>query len=326
MLRILAFALLFAAAAHAQIWPETWHGSKRTSVQTLTPEDAMLWVEYGGEAMEKAVYDGPVGKFTAFAWRLKDATSALAWYQANRPENCTPVRGAVAACTTPGAVIRERRNYVLRFDGWRPLDKEIEELDSKLPRMRNGGGLPVLAGYLPEKDRVRNSERYVLGVHSLNKFVPWFPAALASLEDGAEAQSGKLALGGTQSDYVVFHFHTPQFARAKAKEFEKQPGWLVKRSGPLVAVMPGSAPKNVSEAILASLEWKAEAIWNEPGSPPRMPNVGGMLVAIFELTGVLLVSCVGGGFAFALLWIYLRQRRIRLDGSDQTITVIQLRD
>jgi len=324
MLRILTIVLVTAGLAPAQIWPEAWHGSKRVSVEVLAADDQMLWVEYGGEASQKATYEGPVGKFTAAAWRLKDSTSALAWYEANRPAGCTPLRGALASCTTPGAQVMAHQNYVLRFEGWRPLEKELVELDGKLPRLRSGGGQPLLPGYLPEKGRVRNSERYVLGVHSLSKFLPWFPAVLAGLEDGAEAQTGKLDVGGVETDYAVFYFHTPQLARVKAQEFEKQTGWLVRRSGPLVAVMPGTAERKASEAILASLEWKAEAVWNEAGSPPPMPDVGGMIMAILELAGVLLVACLGGGILFASLWVYLRRRQH--DDLTGTITVIQLRD
>ena len=49
------------------------------------------------------------------------------------------------------------------------------------------------------------------------------------------------------------------------------------------------------------------------------------MMAIFELTGVLLVCCVGGGIVLAGLWFLARQRRVRLHGSDETITLIDLR-
>jgi hypothetical protein len=49
-----------------------------------------------------------------------------------------------------------------------------------------------------------------------------------------------------------------------------------------------------------------------------------MLIAIFELTGILLVSCILGGVLFAALWIYLRRRQQRIDGSEATITILDL--
>lgn len=324
MLRSLILVAATAAAASAQIWPDQWHGSTRAKAAPASIEDRMLWVEAAGEAAETAVYDGPVGKFSATAWRLRDATSALAWYQANRPANCIPARDSYTLCTTPGAQVQVLKNYVLRFEGWRPLAREMQELEAVLPRLRSGGGLPLLPGYLPEQGRVRGSERYVLGLHSLQTVLPSFPPTLAGFEDGAEAQYGKIRFGASELDVAIFYFHTPQLARVKAAEFEKQAGWAVKRSGPLVALIPGQAPAGAARAILGPLEWKAEVVRNTPGSLPKMPNVAGMLVAIFELTGVLLVVCLGGGLLFAGAWVYLRRRRIRLDGRDQEMTVLQL--
>ena len=324
MLRSLILLAALAGAATAQIWPENWHGSRRTKAAPAPVEDRMLWVEAAGEAAEGAVYDGPVGKFSAAAWRLRDATSALTWYQANRPPNCTPGRNSFTLCTTPGVQMQVLENYVLRFEGWRPVAKEMQELEAQLPRLRSGGGLPLLPGYLPERGRVRGSERYVLGIHSLQTVLPSFPATLAGFEDGAEAQYGKIRAGASELDYIVFYFHTPQLARQKLSEFEKQPGWLLKRSGPLVGIIPGGAPVKGAEAILGPLEWKAEIVMNQPTTLPKMPNVAGMLVAIFELTGVLLVVCLGGGILFASFWVYLRRRRFRLAGTDDEMTVLQL--
>jgi hypothetical protein len=326
-----ATILLLAAAAgtcaSAQIWPEAWHGSARGKVQPVPADDPMLWVEYGGDASEQAAYNGPVGKFQATAWRLKDATSALAWYQAVRPATCAGVPNLPLICTTSGSQYIAHDNYVLRFDGWRPLDQELNELFTKLPRMRSGGGLPNLPGYLPEKNRIRNSERYIVGLHSLEKFAPGIPAALVGFEDGTEAQMGRFqAPGGGELSVLVFDYHTPQLAMLRAREFEKQGGWTVQRTGPYISVVPGGAEPKVASAILGKSEWNAQFTWNTPGKLPKMPNVGGMLVAIFELTGVLLVVCLGGGILFACLWVFLRHRRIRLDGGDEAITIIHLHD
>ena len=324
MSRFLALLALFTGIASAQIWPEQWYGSTRSKVGPAPVEDTMLWADYSGDSAERAVYNGPAGKFSAQAWRLKDATGALAWYQAIRPANCTTMRDTWTVCTTPGAQVLAHENYVLWFEGWRPLAKEMAELYTKLPRLRTGGGLPLLPGYLPEKGRVRNSERYVMGLRSLEQFLPAVPASIAGIEDGAEAQVGTFRMASGEAQVAVFSFITPQLATAKVRELEKVAGLAVKRSGPLVGVVSGFTDRKAAEAILAPLEWKAVFIWNQSTTLPKMPDVGGMLVAIFELTGFLLVVCVGGGMLFAFGWVYLRKRRTLLDGTDPAITVLQL--
>mgnify|MGYP005833043701 CR=1 FL=1 len=324
MLRRLILLLAAAGAAQAGIWPETWHGSRRAKAAAVTPPDPALWAEYGGEEAERAIYDGPVGRFAGTAWRLQDATGALAWYQANRPDKCAPVRDSLTSCVTPGGLMLARLNYVFLFEGWRPLPKELEELYAQAPAMRSGGGLPHLPGYLPEKGLVRNSERYLLGVHSLAKFLPWLPAAVAGFEDGAEAQAGRLDLGSAVADYVIFYYHTPQLARIKESEFRKQPGWLVKRSYVLLAVFPPGVPETQAKAVLDALEWRAEVIRNEATAPPPMPDVFGLLIGIFKLTGVLLLICLGGGSVFAFFVALARRRRVRMYGNDDPYTVIRL--
>ncbi len=131
------FALL---PLSAQIWPDPWQGSKREKVEAVVPKEPQLWAEFGGEAAERAVYNGPVGKFEATAYRMQDATGALSLYQAIRPENAVPVRGAATVATTPGSQVMAHQNYVFVFEGWRPLDAEMAELYKSLPRMRAGGG------------------------------------------------------------------------------------------------------------------------------------------------------------------------------------------
>jgi len=325
MLRRLILSAALSAVAWAGIFPETWFGSRRLRTEAVQPEDPMLWAEYGGEAAERAIYDGPVGRFAATAWRLQDATGALAWYQASRPPKCTPaVRDSLTTCVTPGGSMLVRLNYVFFFEGWRPLPKQLEELFRQTPAMRSGGGLPHLPGYLPEKGLVRNSERYLLGVHSLQKFLPWVSSSLVGFEEGAEVQAAKLELGASATDYAIFYYHTPQLARLKEAEFRKQPGWLVKRSYVLVAVFPPGVPETAAKAILDALEWKAEVIRNEATAPPPPPDVFGLLVGIFKLTGVLLLVCVGGGAIFAVFAAIARRRRIRMYGNDDPYTVIRL--
>lgn len=321
--RLIVFSSLCAAAS-AAIWPDAWHGSRKLKSSPVELEDTQLWAEYGGEAAERALYDGPVGRFAATAWRFQDATGALAWYQASRPPKCTPVRDSITSCVTPGGAMHVRLNYVLLFEGWRPLPRELEEFFRLAPAVRSGGGISYLPGYLPEKTLVRNSERYLLGVHSLQKFLPWVPPSIVGFEDGAEVQTGKLELGSSTADYAIFYYHTPQLARIKEAEFRKQPGWLVKRSYVLVGVFPPGVPESAAKTVLDALEWKAEVIRNEATAPPPMPDVFGLLMGIAKLIGLLLLFCIGGGSIFAISAAIARRRRIRMYGNDDHYTVIRL--
>lgn len=319
-------ACLACSASAQQVWPETWHGSTRTSSRPVTIEDGDLWTEFGGELAEQAEYKGPAGTFTATAWRLNDATAALAFYESERPQACTPVANVSTLCVTPGAQWMADANYVLRFEGWRPQAAEMKELEKALPDRRSGGGLPTLTSYLPEQNRVRNSERYILGIYSLGKFESRISPMLVGFEDGAEAHVAKYQTPTGELQLTLISYPTPQLARAKYAQFEKQ-GWVTARSGPMIAVIPGAdGPAAASaERLVKSIQWQTNFTWNQATKLPPMPNVGGMLVAIFELTGVLLVACVGGGVLFAAIWIYMR-RKSYTDAAESQFTSLHLEE
>ena len=122
-------ACLGASHARAAVWPEKWGEHTRAKAEPVAITDAGLWAEYEGEEAETARFNSPIGAFRATAWRLRDSTSALAWYYFTRPANCTPIRNAQAGCTTPGEAVLALKNYVFVFSGWRPLDRELLELE-----------------------------------------------------------------------------------------------------------------------------------------------------------------------------------------------------
>jgi hypothetical protein len=322
------FSLLIAGSpAFAAIWPEVWREHKRVKVEPVVVADRPLWLEFEGEEAEKAVYDGPAGKFTATAWRLKDSTAALAWYQAIRPANAVPVRGALLASTTPGSQLVAHQNHVLLFEGWRPLDREMAALYQALSgAMRSGGGLPMLPSFIPDEGKVRNSERYLLGITSLERFEPRIPPVLAGFEDGAEAQYVKYRTSAGEVAVTVFHYPTPQIAKKRLTAFEARQGWAVRRDGALVAVAPEIDNPQAILPVLEKVKWGVQGMWNQATKPPPMPNVAGMLVAIFELTGLLLAACVAGGLLFAWLWIYQRRKDARETGNESPILFLRIED
>lgn len=216
------------------------------------------------------------------------------------------------------------KNYVLLFDGWRPLGRELAELEKTLPGMRSGGGLPNLPGFLPDKNRVRNSERYIVGVESLTRFEPRIPPALVGFEDGAEGVMAVYKTAAGDLSTTILSYPTPQLARARHSAFTRQQGWSVKRSGTLIAVIPQQVDSAAAAAILGGIEWEMTFMWNQATKAPPMPDVAGMLIAIFELTGLLLVICVGGGLLVAGAYSLIRARERAAGFGEGTITLLKI--
>ncbi len=328
--RFLTAAVLLLAlaagspAARAAVWPEKWGEHTRSKSEPVAITETGLWAEYEGEAAERASFKSPIGAFHATAWRLRDSTSALAWYYFTRPANCTPVRNARSACTTPGLAAMALKNYVLLFEGWRPLDREIAALEKALPGIRSGGGLPNLPGYLPEKNLVRNSERYITGIESLGRFEPRIPPMLVGFEDGAEAVTAAFMSPAGEVSLTILDYPTPQIARQRMAAFEGRQGWAVKRSGTLIAVIPQQVDAKAAASVLNNVKWDVNFMWNQATKAPPMPDVAGMLIAIFELTGLLLVICVGGGILVAGICSLSRARDRSSGRGEGTITILKL--
>ena len=68
----------------------------------------------------------------------------------------------------------------------------------------------------------------------------------------AEAQYGRYrSKGGQEMALVIFNYPTPGIARERADAFGKLQGLVIKRSGPLVAVVQNPPSPDEAEKILS---------------------------------------------------------------------------
>ncbi|MBI1790351.1 MAG: hypothetical protein HYR60_22695 [Acidobacteria bacterium] len=305
--------LLFCAlagAVQAGIWPEKLGGAQRTSVQPLILPDQKLWLEYGLEEAEQAAYALEGKTFQAQAVRLHDSTGAQAAFQWQRPQTARESDlSGLAAETAQGALVA-RGNYLLRFEGRIPEEQELAALVGVLPRLEQSQ-LPALTSYLPAANLAPGSLRYILGPVSLEKFEPRIPPSVAAFHVGAEAQFATYLAPGGDLKLGLFSYPTPAIARERLAEFQKLPGAVVKRTGPLVAVLLSPPNPDEAEKLLAQVRYQASITWSER-VPSQRDNIGDLVVNIFLLTGILLAFAVVSGLAFGGFRALLFRRWTRL--------------
>ncbi|MGA3206158.1 MAG: hypothetical protein ABSF12_27000, partial [Bryobacteraceae bacterium] len=82
------------------IFPDHIGTFDKGSPTSLAMPDRDLFSEYGLEATEQAEYKSEGKRFTATAWRFKDSTGAMAFFQARRPSGATPAPLAKLAIST----------------------------------------------------------------------------------------------------------------------------------------------------------------------------------------------------------------------------------
>lgn len=321
MPRTQLLAFLFISSVSAAILPPTLQEFTREGEPRVwAPADhAQIWQEYGLVEAEQATYKGSGKPFTITAWRLNDATGALAAWQWQRPGDATPIKNAPLSSRFPQGVIAASGNYLLRFDGYRPTASELEGFFADMPGRRKSG-LPILPTYTPSTI-TRNSERYIIGNKTLTEFLPGWSAEKAALTPGVEIQVAELG----KFTFAIFRYPTQHIARQKLEEFSAQDQLTVHRSGPLVAVIfapDGSQPPpKVAESAFESVQFRAIVIENEANPAAFVKSAADMLMNIFVLAGVLLLICLGAGIVVGVIRYLANTKKSELSSAMQTLNL-----
>jgi len=319
MLRSLsAVLLLVAMPGFAELWPEMFSGYKRVSAAKIAITDRDVWTELGLEETERARYEGKEGAFTAEAFRLRDPTSALAVFQWRMPAASKPSDlHKVAAETTTGATMI-LGNYYVSFEGRKPTVDELAELFVILPRL-DQSALPTLPNFLPSSGLVPASSRFIIGPAALAKFESRIPPSVAAFSMGAEAQLGSFESKAGILPLVIFSYPTPNMARERLTDFQKLPGAIAKRTGPLVAV---TFTKSADEAerLLALVNYQATITLDQ--DPTRVePSFAEFIITVFKFIGFLIGIEDGFSFGHYAFRMALRKWLGRPENADGFLTL-----
>src|SRR5262249_33159012 len=150
--------------------------------------------------------------------------------------------------TTSDGYLYAFGNYLLLLTGAAPADV-TDQILAAVPKLERAP-LPALTGFLPAEGLVANSERYVVGPVSLERFEPRIAPSLAAFHLGAEAQLAKYKTPKGEMLLAIFNYPTPNMARERSEEFQKIPGAVVKRTGPLVAAILSPPDADSAERLL----------------------------------------------------------------------------
>jgi hypothetical protein len=318
-----AILLLLPTLATAAIWPDDLGAFHRTSAQPVAfQSNRPIWDEYGFQEGEEAHYEGAGEKFLARAWRFQDSTGAMAAFEWMRLPDSKPSPLGRLAAENSNVVTIAHGNYVLVFVDYHPTTPFLTTVIENLKQVDNSP-LPSLIDYLPSPDLVPNSERYVEGPAALHEFAPGIPPSTAAFHLGAEAALGAFRGPGGDLKLAIFNYPTPQIAMQQTPEFQKIAGAMVKRAGPMVAVILSPPNADAAEKLLSLVRYQAAVTLDERVNT-RRDNIGNLVINAFILIGILLAFSLVGGLAFGGVRSFLR-RGGRGDAADAMI-VLHLQD
>jgi hypothetical protein len=207
---------------------------------------------------------------------------------------------------------------------------ELRELAGLLPSAKGSAdNLPTLPEYLPKKDAVANSAKYILGPQAL--LVAKSPLTAEQIDFGHDPEvlmqdysspDGGLTL-------TLLDYPTPQIAgerlRALQSAQQTNPAFLARRTGPILAVVTGAINSSEAKTLLNSVNYEAEVTWNERTSFSKRDNIGNLILAVFTLIGIiLLISLIFGVFFGGIRLLAKRVFPNRLFDRPEDLEIIQL--
>jgi hypothetical protein len=294
---ILTAVIVFAGLASAAIFPDTIGTFKKGEVQTISIPDRALYDEYGLDATEQASYTSGKDHFMATVWRFRDSTGAMAMFDARRPSGATPSNITPLAVHTSDGTIFAYGNYVFQLTGKLPAADDLKQFFANLPKLEQSP-LPTLMTDLPKQDLVPNSERYIIGPVSLDRFFPGMAPSVAAFHLGAEAQVGKYKTATGLLTLAIFDYPTPNMARERDQEVQKIPGAVARRIGPLLAVTINPPDLDAAERVLSQVRYEENITWNEKVPENQAKSTLKFLVDSFIFAGMMIGLCLLFGLIY----------------------------
>jgi len=283
----------------AGIWPDQLGGCSKGEAKPAALANRALWDEYGLLQADRAEYAGCANQFQVEAYRFKDSTGAMAAFQWQHPVDGHPSKLAPMSVETGNGALLVYRNYLLRFIRWTPAAIDLPPFLGAL-RDVSQAPLPTLQDHLPAGNLIPGSERYVVGPLGLQIFESRVPPSVAAFHLGAEACIAQYRTKSEPLKIAIFSYPTPQIARQRLVEFEKLPGALAKRSGPLVTVILSPSDPDEAERLLSGVRYQGQITLSER-TPTLRDNVGNLIINIFMLIGLLLGVFLVVGLVFGFL-------------------------
>lgn len=325
---LLLFGLLLIGPgllAAAGILPEGIDQHSRTKVgpaPALPQISAPVLKEYGLEESEQATYEGKKATFSVAAWRFLDPTGAYAAFLAIRPAGA-PSPLAKYSALAGNQLWLLRGNYIVRFDGYQPVEDTWMQLLLHVPRLSQAS-LPSLPGFVPADGLVESSLRYITGPESLAAVAPSISPSLAAFQFSTEAIASRHTDPAGPVEMVILSYPSPQIAQKQLEAFQAQAGLLAARSSSLITVVTKAPTPDVAQRWVTKVKYQANLSVNLSKPPDTPADFADMILGIGKLIGILLAMCLIGGGAFAAIRMRSGARLGSLAEGNDEVTTLKL--
>lgn len=319
LLLTLGVLLLAVPAAAQDLLPPAfsgWQGEAPSRVasgrlEQVVGDLAPVLREYDALFLETRTYSRGKERLTVTVYRMKDPTGAYGVFTFLRTNKMAGGKlGKHSALSSDRALVMIG-DLVLDVSGANlsPLAGDLNGLVSQVYPKARPGPLPTVGDYLPTKEMIANSRRYVGGPVALGRLLPLSEGDWLGFSEGAEAELARYRVRGEEITLLVAAYPTPQVAARWTARIEQlaatapagtKPRLVARRSVSLVTVVAGGSSQEAAEALLSAVRYESDVTWNEPKFSATDPSIPEMVLqAIYGTGGILILALVAGiGFGF----------------------------
>ena len=277
-------------------------------------------------AYELASYKREDRTLTVKAAQFADAAGAYAAFTFYRQPMMRAEEVGMLAASLNDRVLFFSGNLLVdaQFDHITAMSgAQLRELAARLPKVTGpSAALPTLPNYLPHKQLVPQTARYLIGPEACSALNMELSPSLIDFSKSPELLWARM-IGGS-AEIILIAYPTPHIAMDKLSAFEQLARSYdvsnstyaeAKRSGPIIAWVRGQISPTEAAHILDGINYDANVTWSEPTGGGKRENIGSLVLAAFALAGILFLLSVGAGAVFGFGRYLLPRFRAKKEGE-----------
>jgi hypothetical protein len=309
-------------------WQMQGAAQKGIDAAAADPANAEVLKEYRFSDLELATYTRDDGRTLKIrAARFADASGAFGAYTFYLQPNMTREQIGDQAASLNDRVLFYRGHVLIdaQFSKESPMSgAELRELAGALPRPGGStGNLPAFIDFMPRRDYVVNTQKYVMGPFALDKVNAPVSAALVDFGASAEASLGHYTTPSGEATLMLISYPTPQLAAEHLRKIDAahqlarpQSGiseitgsgtFFDKRTGPIIAIASGGISDGDAKSLLGRVNYEANVTWNTPSENSQVRDLYKLILNIVVLCAILAGLAIIAGVAFGGFRILMKR-------------------
>jgi hypothetical protein len=306
-------------------------GSVQTSSEPATADstNAAVLKEYRFSDLASATYTRDDGRTLKIrAARFADASGAFGAYTFYLEPAMHREQIGDQGASLGNRVLFYRGNILVdaQFSKETPMSgAELRELAGALPRASgNLANLPSFIEFLPHRDYVANTQKYVMGPAALSALAAPVSADLVDFGASSEVSLARYNTPSGEATLMLISYPTPQLAAEHLRRIDaahqlsqqQQAGisaiqgsgtFFDKRTGPIVAIATGGISDDDAKALLGRVNYEASVTWNTPTDNRDVHDLYMLILNIVVLCAILAGLAIVAGVAFGGVRILVKR-------------------